>query len=92
MGQKTWRTEQPTEKAILGVVYRVILLTGLIGIQRALPKSCQESCFYHINHSWNMLKRFLCNVSMWNSMWSPKTVSEIMYLPHKSQLKCVDQR
>ena len=61
-GVKTWRTEQATDKAILGVGYRVILLTGPVGIQCALQKSCQESCSYHTNHSWNMLNRFLCNM------------------------------
>ena len=32
-----------------------------------------------------------CNVSLWNSMCSLKTLSEVMYLPHKSQSKCVER-
>ena len=32
-----------------------------------------------------------CNVSVWNSMCSLKTLSEVMYLPHKSQSKCVER-
>ena len=41
---------------------------------------------YHANHNYNMLKRFLFAVSLQNYMCSPKALSEIVYLPHKSQL------
>ena len=86
-GVKTWRTEQPTDKAILGVGYRVILLTGPVGIQCALPKSCQESCSYHTNHSWNMLNRFLCNMCRCGIQCAiPKRCQKSCSLPHPSQL------
>ena len=84
-GVKTWRTEQPTDKAILGVGYRVILLTGPVGIQCALPKSCQESCSYHTNHSWNMLNRFLCNMCRCGIQCAiPKRCQKSCSSPHSS--------
>ena len=71
-----------TDKAILGVGYRV---TGPVGIQCALPKSCQESCSYHTNHSWNMLNRFLCNMCRCGIQCAiPKRCQKSCSSPHSS--------